>query len=61
MSVVKSRSSKTAYALVVSYTTQDEDFQAARVYAESRISLKQYMKAVGEGRKKKNKNREQGK
>ncbi|MFF8817294.1 hypothetical protein ACF07D_04750 [Leucobacter sp. NPDC015123] len=51
MSVAKGRSPKTAFALVVSYTRAGEGLQAARVYAESRLSFKRYMEAVALGKK----------
>lgn len=50
MTVAKGRSSKTAYALVVSYIAAGESLQAARVYAESSLSYRRYMQAVAEGR-----------
>ena len=49
--VAKRRGPRTAYDLVVSYTAHGEDKQAARVYAESRLSMKRYLQAVSEGRK----------
>lgn len=39
-----------AYKLIRAYTADGEDIMAARIYAESSISLKRYMQAVQEGR-----------
>ena len=50
MSVAKGRSAKTAFDLVVSYTRTGDDRQAARVYAESRLSHRKYMEALALGR-----------
>lgn len=47
---VAGRSPQKAFDLVVAYTRAGEDSMAARVYAESSLSLTRYMKAIARGR-----------
>jgi hypothetical protein len=49
VTVAKKRSPQTAFDLVVSYTREGDDRQAARVYAESSLSLKRFMQARTKG------------